>query len=147
MLMVFRFVAHIPVPGVDSRAAPHTFDQNAVLGFMNIFSGGALENMSVAALGVYPYITATIVMQLATPLVPRLQQLSQEGENGRQPDSDLHALADVPLAAFQGYAQLLLIQQLGGITTSASPAATRCRRSRPCSRWSPARCSSCGSVS
>ena len=116
MLLVFRFVAHIPVPGVDPEQLRQTFDSNAILGFLNIFSGGALENLSVAALGVYPYITATIVMQLATPLVPRLQQLSQEGDSGRQKLQLYQSYMTVPLAAFQGYAQLILIQQLGGIT-------------------------------
>ncbi len=116
MLMVFRFVAHIPVPGVNSQALQQVFDSNAILGFLNIFSGGALENMSVAALGVYPYITATIVMQLATPLVPRLQALAQEGDSGRQRLQLYQNYMTVPLAAFQGYAQLVLIQSFGGIS-------------------------------
>ena len=116
MLLVFRFVAHVPVPGVDSEQLQNTFEQNAVLGFLNIFSGGALQNLSVAALGVYPYITATIVMQLATPLIPRLQALAQEGEAGRQQVQRYTHYLTVPLAVFQGYAQLILIQQLGGIT-------------------------------
>jgi len=116
MLLVFRFVAHIPVPGVDPEQLRQTFDNNAILGFLNIFSGGALQNLSVAALGVYPYITATIVMQLATPLIPRLQQIAQEGESGRQRLQRYQSYATVPLAAFQGYAQLVLIQQLGGVS-------------------------------
>ncbi|GMU41821.1 MAG: protein translocase subunit SecY [Chloroflexota bacterium] len=116
MLLVFRFVAHIPVPGVDRDQLQNTFDQNAILGFLNIFSGGALQNLSVAALGVYPYITATIVMQLATPLIPRLQALSQEGEAGRNKVQMYSMWMTVPLAAFQAYTQLILIQRLGGVT-------------------------------
>ncbi|MDP2327135.1 MAG: preprotein translocase subunit SecY [Dehalococcoidia bacterium] len=116
MLLVFRFVAHIPVPGVDRDQLEQTFSQNAILGFLNIFSGGALQNLSVAALGVYPYITATIVMQLATPLIPRLQALSQEGEAGRNKVQMYSMWMTVPLAAFQAYTQLILIQRLGGIT-------------------------------
>jgi len=116
MLLIFRFVAHIPVPGVDREALQNTFDSNAILGFLNIFSGGALENLSVAALGVYPYITATIVMQLATPMIPRLQALQQEGEAGRNKVQMYTHWMTVPLAAFQGYAQLVLIQSLGGVT-------------------------------
>ena len=116
MLLVFRFVSHIQVPGVDPEQLRQTFDNNAILGFLNIFSGGALQNLSVAALGVYPYITATIVMQLATPLIPRLQQIAQEGESGRQRLQRYQSYATVPLAAFQGYAQLVLIQQLGGVS-------------------------------
>ena len=115
MLIVFRFVAHVPVPGINGDALQDVFDNNAILGFLNIFSGGALENLSVAALGVYPYITASIVMQLAVPLIPRLQALSREGESGRQKIQLYTHWMTVPLAAFQGYAQLLLIQQFGGI--------------------------------
>jgi preprotein translocase subunit SecY len=116
MLLIFRFVAHIPVPGVERAALQRTFDNNAILGFLNIFSGGALQNLSVAALGVYPYITAQIVMQLATPLIPRLQALQEEGESGQNRINLYTTWVTVPLAAFQGYAQLLLIQQLGGIS-------------------------------
>jgi len=115
-LLVFRFVAHIPVPGVDRDALQQTFDNNAVLGFLNIFSGGALENLSVAALGVYPYITASIIMQLAVPAIPRLQALSREGESGRQRIQIYTHWLAVPLAALQGYAQLLLIQNFGGVS-------------------------------
>lgn len=118
MLLIFRFIAHIPVPGVDREQLKATFESNAILGFLNIFSGGALKNLSIAALGVYPYITASIVMQLASPLIPRLQALSQEGgEAGRQKIQVYTHWLTLPLAAFQGYAQLLLIQRLGGISS------------------------------
>lgn len=117
MLVIFRFIAHVPVPGVDRDQLKATFESNAILGFLNIFSGGALKNLSIAALGVYPYITASIVMQLASPLIPRLQALSQEGESGRQKIQVYTHWVTLPLAAFQGYAQLLLIQRLGGITS------------------------------
>jgi preprotein translocase subunit SecY len=84
MLIIFRFVAHVPVPGVDTQALGQAFEQNAILGFLDLFSGGALKNLSIAALGVYPYITASIVIQILTPAVPQLKELSQEGEFGRQ---------------------------------------------------------------
>ena len=100
----------------DADTLQDTFDNNAILGFLNIFSGGALQNLSVAALGVYPFITATIVMQLAQPLVPRLAALAREGEAGRNKIQLYTHWLTVPLAAFQGYAQLLLIQQLGGVS-------------------------------
>ncbi|MGE3856024.1 MAG: preprotein translocase subunit SecY [Dehalococcoidia bacterium] len=115
-LLVFRFVAHVPVPGVDPEQLRQTFESNAILGFLNIFSGGALQNLSVAALGVYPYITATIVMQLATPLIPALKQLNEEGEAGREKLQMYGHYLTVPLAVFQGYAQLTLISQLGGVS-------------------------------
>ena len=84
MLLIFRFVAHVPVPGVDTQALAQAFRQQALLGFLDLFSGGALANLSVAALGVYPYITASIVMQILTPVLPTLKELSQEGDYGRQ---------------------------------------------------------------
>jgi len=75
LLVVFRFVANLPLPGIDRDALSDIFEGNAVLGFLNIFSGGALRNMSVAALGVYPYVTSSIIMQLLVPIVPQLQAL------------------------------------------------------------------------
>ena len=73
MLVIFRFVAHVPVPGVDTQALSQAFEQQALLGFLDLFSGGALSNMSVAALGVYPYITSSIVMQIMVPVIPSLK--------------------------------------------------------------------------
>jgi preprotein translocase subunit SecY len=83
ILVAFRFIAHIPLPGVDSSALQTLFEQNALLGMLNMFSGGAMKNFSIVAMGVYPYITASIIMTLMTPIIPRLQALSQEGEAGR----------------------------------------------------------------
>ena len=76
MLVVYRFISHVPVPGVDPQALSQAFEANALLGFLDLFSGGALVGMSVAALGVYPYITASIVMQILTPVIPQLKALS-----------------------------------------------------------------------
>ena len=78
MLIIYRFVAHVPVPGVQPEELSRAFEQEALLGFLDLFSGGALADMSVAAMGVYPYITASIVMQILTPVVPQLKSLSQE---------------------------------------------------------------------
>ena len=116
MLVVFRFVAHVPIPGVNADLLRQAFDNNAVLGFLNLFSGGALRNLSVAALGVYPYITASIIMQVLVPIVPSLQALSREGEQGRNRiQLYTHWLA-VPLSVVQGYSQLLILEQAGAIT-------------------------------
>jgi preprotein translocase subunit SecY len=116
MLVVFRFVAHVPIPGVNPDLLRQAFDNNAILGFLNLFSGGALSNLSVAALGVYPYITASIIMQIMTPIVPALQALSKEGEQGRNKiQMYTHWLA-VPLAVIQGYSQLIVLEQAGAIT-------------------------------
>ncbi|HWO73358.1 MAG TPA: preprotein translocase subunit SecY [Dehalococcoidia bacterium] len=120
MLVVFRFVAHIPIPGVNPDLLAQAFESNtgtsAFLGTLNIFSGGALRQLSVAALGVYPYITASIVMQIMTPMIPSLQALSREGEQGRNRiQLYTHWLA-VPMAVVQGYSQLLILERAGAVT-------------------------------
>ena len=87
ILILYRFAANIPLPGVDRAALANIFnsaDENVFLSFLNFFSGGGLAQMGVMALGVYPYITSSIIMQLLTPIVPVLEELSKEGEQGRQ---------------------------------------------------------------
>ena len=113
MLVVFRFVAHVPVPGVDTQALRTAFETDALLGFLDLFSGGALANLSVAALGVYPYITASIVMQILVPVLPRLKAIAQEGEYGRQRINQLTHWLTVPIAFLQSYGQLTLLRQSG----------------------------------
>ena len=113
MLVIFRFVAHVPVPGVDTQALNRAFEQNALLGFLDLFSGGALANLSVAALGVYPYITSSIVMQILTPVVPSLKALSQEGDYGRQRINQITHWLTVPIAFLQSWGQLTLLRQSG----------------------------------
>lgn len=113
MLVVFRFVAHVPIPNVDRDALEQAFEGNALLDFLSIFSGGALQNLSVAALGVYPYITASIIVQILTPLVPSWRALSEEGEQGRRRlQVYTHWLA-VPMAFVQGYGQIVFINGQG----------------------------------
>jgi preprotein translocase subunit SecY len=115
LLVIFRFVAHIPIPGVNSALLEQAFENNAILGFLNLFSGGALRNLSVAALGVYPYISAQIVITLLTPIIPSLQSLSREGEQGRNRiQMYTHYLA-VPMAVVQGYSQLIILEQAGAV--------------------------------
>jgi preprotein translocase subunit SecY len=120
MLVVFRFVAHIPIPGVNPALLEQAFENSdstgQFLGTLNIFSGGALRQLSVAALGVYPYITASIVMQIMTPMIPSLTALSREGEQGRNRiQLYTHWLA-VPMAIIQGYSQLLILESAGAVT-------------------------------
>ena len=117
MLVVFRFVAHVPVPGVDTQNLLNAFREQALLGFLDVFSGGALASMSVAALGVYPYITASIVMQILTPVLPNLKALSQEGEYGRQRINQLTHYLTVPIAFLQSWGTLTLLQQSGVLPT------------------------------
>ena len=115
MLLIFRFVAHVPVPGVDTQALSQAFQQQALLGFLDLFSGGALANLSVAALGVYPYITSSIVMQILTPVIPSLKELSQEGDYGRQKINQYTHYLTVPIAFLQGWGQLTLLMSSGDL--------------------------------
>ncbi|GIV97539.1 MAG: protein translocase subunit SecY [Herpetosiphonaceae bacterium] len=111
MLLIFRLIAHIPVPHVDLAAIRQATEGSQILGLLNLFSGGALSQFSVAAMGVYPYITASIIMQLLTPLIPALQELSKEGEQGRNRINRYTYWLTVPLAYLQGYGQTLAISR------------------------------------
>ncbi len=122
MLIVFRFVAHIPIPGVNPSQLESAFNQSKLLGFFNLFSGGALKRVSVAALGVYPYITSTIIMQLITPIFPSLGNLQKEGEAGRHRLELYQHWMTVPLCFVQGFAQLVILHQI--VSNSGGAAAT-----------------------
>jgi preprotein translocase subunit SecY len=110
ILVVFRFIAHVPLPGVDIEALESFFEKNILFGMLDLFSGGAMTSFSVVAVGVYPYITASIIMQLLVPVIPRLQALSQEGELGQQKINRITHFATIPLAALQGYAMIALLR-------------------------------------
>lgn len=114
LLFVFRIAAHIPIPGVNTQALEQFFSSNQLLGLLNIFSGGALENFSIVMLGVGPYITASIIMQLLTMIIPRLEEMSKEGESGRQRINQWTRLLTIPLAAVQGFSTITLLRQQGG---------------------------------
>ncbi|MGN6673940.1 MAG: preprotein translocase subunit SecY, partial [Thermomicrobiales bacterium] len=113
MLLVFRVVAHIPVPGVDLAKLEQLLKQNQLLGMLNLFSGSALRQFSVAAMGVYPYITATIIFQLLGPIIPRLEELGKEGEQGRATLNRYQHIATVPLALLQAFGQCQLMKSQG----------------------------------
>ncbi len=118
ILVAFRFIAHVPLPGVDPDQMRSLFDSNALLGMLNLFSGGAMQDFSVAAMGVYPYITASIIMVLLVPVIPRLQAISQEGEGGRNKINLITHWLTVPLAGLSGYGQLVLLQNAGAVAQS-----------------------------
>jgi len=120
VLVVFRFIAHVPLPGVDLDALRQLFESNALLGMLDMFSGGAMRRLSVAAMGVYPYITASIIMQLLVPVIPRLQAIAREGEAGRHRINLITHWLTVPLAGLSGYGQLVYFQSQG-ILSSAAP--------------------------
>ncbi len=116
MLVIFRFLAHIPVPGVDRTALGNLFQGNSLIAFFDLFSGGGFRNLSIVALGVFPYITASIVVQVLTPVIPQLSQLAKEGEAGRQQINRITNWLTVPIAFFSGYGQLFLLSRSGVIT-------------------------------
>ena len=125
LLVVFRFMAHVPLPGVEPGALSSFFEQNQVLGMLDLFSGGAMQRFSVAAMGVYPYITASIIMQLLVPVIPSLQRIAQQGEAGQRRINRITHLLTIPLSILQGYAMLTLLRSqapdivghLGPLTT------------------------------
>ena len=120
ILVLYRLFANIPLPGVNREALQVLFagdDANMLLSLLNFFSGGGLAQMGVMALGVYPYITASIIMQLLTPIVPALEELSREGEQGRNRINQYTYYMTVPLAFLQAIAQATLLSRpVGGVT-------------------------------
>jgi preprotein translocase subunit SecY len=130
MLLAFRAIAHIPVPNVNPSALEELRRQladNQLAQLLNLFAGGALQNFSVAAMGVYPYITAQIIMQLLQPLIPALQELQKEGEQGRIRLNRYMMWLTIPLAYLQAYGQTLTLERT--INTSGSAAASLFRSS------------------
>lgn len=115
ILLLYRFTAHIPVPGVDPSALSSFFQSNQFFGLLNVFSGGTLENFSIVALGVAPYITSSIIFQLLAMMVPKIEEMQKE-EQGRQKINQWTRLLTVPLGALQAYGLILLLrQQAGGL--------------------------------
>jgi preprotein translocase subunit SecY len=113
LFVVFRLFAHIPIPGVDTERLAVLFSQNQFLGLLDIFSGGTLVNFSVLALGLNPYINASIILQLLTFVFPRLEELSKEGEYGREKINQYTRLVTVPLAIVQSIGMFALLKNQG----------------------------------
>lgn len=111
MLIITRIAAHIPIPGIDVSGLKSFFESNQILGLLNIFSGGGLKNFSIVMLGVGPYITASIIMQLLTMIIPQLEALSKEGEAGRRKINQYTKYLTMPLALVQGYGFITLLQR------------------------------------
>ena len=121
MLAIFRLAAHIPIPGVDVIALKEFFSSNQILGLMNLFSGGGMENFSIVMMGIAPYITASIIFQLLAMIVPALEEMQKE-ESGRKKIAMWTRYVTVPLAALQSYGMIALLrnsstQILGDITS------------------------------
>src|SRR3989304_8599756 len=114
IFVFFRLLANIPIPGVNAEALRQLFSSSQLLGFVNLFSGGAPANLSIVMLGLGPYITAIIIMQLLTMVFPKLKVIYyQEGERGRAKFYRYSRYLTVPLAALQGYGFLRLLMSQG----------------------------------
>lgn len=122
---VYRVGAHIPVPGIDPKALTLMFEQQggSILDMFNMFSGGALKRLSLFALGIMPYISASIIMQLMTVVIPAMEQIKKEGESGRRKISQYTRYGTVVLATFQaiGVSVALQNQTAGGLSVVISP--------------------------
>ena len=129
ILVVFRLAAHVPVPGLNRAALESVFESDtaagAIIRWYNLLAGGAVENFSVVAMGVYPYITASIIMQLLQPIFPSLDELAKEGESGRAKINQYTYWLTVPLAVVQAIAQVSLLNnstRTGGQVVEFGPA-------------------------
>lgn len=116
LLVIFRLAAHIPIPGVNIENLRNMLAGNQILGLLNIFSGGTLQNFSIVMLGVAPYITSSIIFQLLTMIVPKLEEIQKEGESGQQKINMYTRLLTVPLAFLQSFAMIRLLN-----SNSAAP--------------------------
>ncbi len=116
LLAVYRVGAFIPTPGINHAALEQLFQTNAgtIFGFLDIFSGGSLKRFSIFALGIMPYITASIILQLATVVVPYLEKLSKEGELGRKKITQYTRYLTVGLTLFQGFMTAVALERSGG---------------------------------
>ncbi|RLC34752.1 MAG: preprotein translocase subunit SecY [Candidatus Nealsonbacteria bacterium] len=116
IFVVFRLMAAIPMPGIDAKDLEGFFEQFQVFGLMNLFTGGTLSNLSIVMLGLGPYITAVIIMQLLTMIFPQLERMyKEEGEQGKQKFNQYGRILTVPLAFLQAYSMLVLFQRQGAI--------------------------------
>ena len=114
ILAVFRLLAAIPIPGIDTMRLSQFLANNQFFGILNIFSGGGLSNLSIIMLGVGPFITASIIMQLLTIMVPKLKRLyHEEGESGRKKFAQYSRVLTMPLALIQGFSLMVILQQQG----------------------------------
>ncbi|MDI6882975.1 MAG: preprotein translocase subunit SecY [Patescibacteria group bacterium] len=121
ILVVFRLAANIPIPGIDLENLRRFFSENQFFGLLNLFVGGTLSNLSIVMLGLGPYITSVIILQLLTMIFPQLEKMyKEEGPQGRQKFNQYGRILTVPLASIQAYAMLTLFQRQGAIS-SLSP--------------------------
>ncbi|QQR83408.1 preprotein translocase subunit SecY [Candidatus Peregrinibacteria bacterium] len=114
ILLVFRVAAHISVPGVDRTVLTNIFDQNTLLGVFSALTGGSMESFSIVLMGLSPYINASIIMQLMTVVVPKLEELSKDGMDGQRVINKYTRWLTIPLAIMQSYGMIVLLNQSSG---------------------------------
>ena len=121
ILIIYRLAAHVPVPGVDKEALTNVLDPGGsaggvgqLVGLLDLLSGGLVSNFSVMAMGVYPYVTASIIFQLLVPIIPRLEEIQKEGEAGRNKLNQYQYYLTVPLAALQAVGQIRILESGAG---------------------------------
>lgn len=113
IVLIFRILAHIPIPSIDTEGLAVFFQNNQILGLLDLFSGGSVSRFSIVMLGVGPYITSSIIMQLLQVAIPSLEELSKEGEYGRQKINQYTRYFSVPLALIEGYGLVRVLQSQG----------------------------------
>lgn len=122
ILALYRFIAHVPAPGVNLEAVKALFSGSAFLSLIDIFSGGTLANFSILALGIGPYITASIIFNLLSMSIPSLKELGKEGEYGREKLNQYTRLVTLPICLLQGFF-LILVLGRQSLTTTTNPLA------------------------
>ena len=110
MLVIFRFAAHVPIPGVDAASLKEFFASNQILGLLNMFSGGVMQNFSIVMMGIAPYITSSIIFQLLGMIVPKMEEMQKE-EAGRQKINMWTRWATVPFAAIQAFGMITILRR------------------------------------
>lgn len=120
IIAVFRFCAHIPAPGINLSALKQLFNSSPFLSLLDVFSGGTLTNFSIMALGLNPYINASIIIQMLGMVIPKLEELQKEGDYGRQKINQYTRLLTIPLCFFQGIGLIMLLGRQG-LTTTNNP--------------------------
>src|SRR5918911_4668256 len=118
ILIVYRLLAQVPLPGVDREALRAFFERNSAFGIIDLFAGGGLSQLSIVGLAMNPYINASIIMQLMTGVIPSLQNLSREGEYGRQKLNQYTRFLTVPMALLQAFGILSAFNSQGVLNPS-----------------------------
>ena len=122
LLLLIRALSHVPVPGIDLTALKQFFDRSKLFGMLDLFSGGTMSNFSIMMMGVGPYINASIIMQLLTHVVPSLEAMQKEGEDGRKKINQYTRWFSIPLAFLQSYGMIMLLRSQGqGLMGSVTP--------------------------